>query len=230
MSENSNKNRALLRRMRFAIPLLLIPLCAVLGTVLFDEKRHIFVSVAVAFLSLAFFYLGFEEKNTGSRRAVIVSVMIALSVIGRFIPLLKPVTAITVICAVYLGAESGFLVGSLSALLSNIAFGQGPWTPFQMLAWGIIGLLAGIFAKMLKKSRTALIAYGALSGIAFSLVMDVWTTLWYSGGFDIALYLSALLTSLPHTLIYAVSNVIFLYVMAKPIGEKLDRIIIKYGI
>ncbi len=216
--------------MRFAIPLLLIPLCAVLGTVLFDEKRHIFVSVAVAFLSLAFFYLGFEEKNTGSRRAVIVSVMIALSVIGRFIPLLKPVTAITVICAVYLGAESGFLVGSLSALLSNIAFGQGPWTPFQMLAWGIIGLLAGIFAKMLKKSRTALIAYGALSGIAFSLVMDVWTTLWYSGGFDIALYLSALLTSLPHTLIYAVSNVIFLYVMAKPIGEKLDRIIIKYGI
>ena len=230
MSENSNKNRAWLRRMRFAIPLLLIPLCAVLGTVLFDEKRHIFVSVAVAFLSLAFFYLGFEEKNTGSRRAVIVSVMIALSVIGRFIPLLKPVTAITVICAVYLGAESGFLVGSLSALLSNIAFGQGPWTPFQMLAWGIIGLLAGVFAKMLKKSRTALIAYGALSGIAFSLVMDVWTTLWYSGGFDTALYLSALLTSLPHTLIYAVSNVIFLYVMAKPMGEKLDRIIVKYGI
>ena len=115
---------------------------------------------------------------------VLVAVMTAISVLGRFIPFFKPITALTVITAMYLGGEAGFLVGSLSALLSNFYFGQGPWTAFQMLAWGLIGYVAGLIAESLKRNRALLLAYGVLSGIAFSLIMDVWTVLWYSAGFD----------------------------------------------
>ena len=223
----SEKLKAVLR---VVIPFLAIPALAVLGETVFDEKKHLYVSFAVAVLSLVLFYTGFERKKTGTRRMVIVAVMIALSGVGRFIPLFKPVTAITVITAIWLGGESGFLVGSLSALLFNFYFGQGPWTPFQMLAWGMIGLVAGFLAEPLKKSRIALTLYGVAAGIAYSFIMDVWTVLGHYGTFSKDLYLAALVTAIPYTVTYAVSNFVFLWFMAKPFGEKLSRIKIKYGV
>ena len=102
---------------------------------------------------MVLFITGFERKVTGTRRMVLVAVMTAISVLGRFIPFFKPITALTVITAMYLGGEAGFLVGSLSALLSNFYFGQGPWTAFQMLAWGLIGYVAGLIAESLKRNR-----------------------------------------------------------------------------
>ena len=224
------KRRGIRAALRVAIPFLLIPAVAVLGTLAFDEKKHLFVSLFVAILAILLFIAGFEKKEIGSRRMVIVSVMIALSVVGRFIPFFKPVTALTVITAIYLGGEAGFMVGAFSALLSNFYFGQGPWTPFQMLAWGLIGLFAGFLAKPLRKSKVFLLLFGVLSGIAFSAVMDVWTVLWYNDGFSLSLYLSALVTALPHTVLYSVSNFLFLFFLSKPFGEKLQRIKIKYGV
>jgi len=224
------KNQKLKKTLKIIIPLILIPAVAVSGVLLFDEQKHIFVSLMVAFLSLVLFITGFEKKVTGTRRMVLVAVMTALSVLGRFIPFFKPITAITVITAMYLGGEAGFLVGSLSALLSNFYFGQGPFTAFQMLAWGLIGLMAGVMTEKLKKSRVFLLTYGVLSGILFSLIMDVWTVLWYSAGFDIDLYIASVINAIPHTILYAVSNFIFLYLLAKPFGEKLTRIKIKYGV
>lgn len=165
---------------------------------------------------------------------LILSVMVALSVLGRFafsvLPHFKPVTAIVVIAGMYLGAESGFLCGALSAVLSNIMFGQGPWTPFQMFSWGLIGLLAAFFSVSLKKSKLALAVFGVFSGIIFSLLMDGWTVLWAEGTFSASRYLAFVVSALPVTAIYAVSNVLFLLVLAVPIGGKLDRVIKKYGI
>ena len=224
------KNNKLKKILKILIPLIIIPAVAVGGSLLFDEQKHIFVSLLVAFLSLVLFITGFEKKITGTRRMVLVAVMTAISVLGRFIPFFKPITAITVITAMYLGGEAGFLVGSLSALISNLYFGQGPWTAFQMLAWGLIGFIAGLMAEPLKKNRILLLAYGVLSGVAFSFIMDVWTVLWYSAGFDIELYLLSLKAAIPHTILYAVSNFIFLFVLAKPFGEKLERIKLKYGV
>lgn len=223
-------NKNVRNLLRVIIPLVLIPGVIFLGTVFLDEKKHLLVSFFVAILSIFLFVAGFEKKTTGARRMVIVAVMIALSIVGRFIPFFKPVTAITVITAIYLGGESGFLVGAFSALLSNFYFGQGPWTAFQMLAWGIIGLIAGILSKPLQKSRVLLLIYGTLSGITFSFIMDIWTVLWYNNTLNWKLYLTALGTALPHTILYSVSNVIFLWFMVKPFGEKLNRIKIKYGI
>lgn len=224
------KNPTLRKALRIVIPFVLIPAAVLLGALVFDQKLYSYIILVVTVLALLLFAAGFERKKTGSRRLVIAAAMVALSVAGRFIPFFKPVTALTVITALYLGGETGFLVGALSAVISNFYFGQGPWTPFQMLAWGLIGLFAGLLASPLKKSRVLLCVYGAVSGVMYSFIMDIWTVLWYNNSFDAALYLSALATALPYTVLYAVSNVIFLWLLARPFGEKLERIRIKYGV
>ena len=224
------ENRGLRRTLRTVIPFVCVPLLAVCGAAVFDRKRHIIISLAIAFLALMLFAAGYEKRSVGSRRMVIAAVMTALSFAGRFIPFLKPVTALAIITALWLGGEAGFLVGALTALLSNFYFGQGPWTAFQMLAWGIIGLTAGLLAKPLRENMVLLLIYGVISGIAYSLIMDVWTVLWYAEGFDWGLYLGAITTALPYTASYVVSNVLFLLLLARPFGRKLGRIKLKYGI
>ncbi len=223
------KNKRLRNVIKIAVPFFLIPITAALGMILPMERRYLFTSLAAAVLSVLLFISGFEKKKTGSRRMVLISVMTALSVIGRFIPFFKPITALSVIAAVYLGGECGFIVGSFSALVSGIWFGPGPWTPFQMLSWGLIGLFAGYLSPILKKSTVLLLLYGALSGVFFSLVMDVFTVV-SLGTFTPALYLSAFVTALPHTILYSVSNIIFLRFLGKPLGKKLERIKLKYGV
>jgi len=224
------KSARLRKLIRIAVPFVLIPGLVLAGGILLREKQYAAVSLLVALLSLLLFFAGFEKKKTGNRRLVIVSVMVTLSVVGRFIPIIKPVTALTVLTAMYLGGEAGFLTGALSALISNFYFGQGPWTPFQMFAWGLIGLLAGFLSEPLRRSRVFLMIYGAIAGALFSFLMDVWTVLWYNGSFSGSLYLGALVTAIPYTILYAVSNCIFLWIFAKPFGEKLSRVKIKYGV
>lgn len=224
------KNKGVRNALKILLPFVVIPLLVLLSGTVFKGKQYLFISALVAVCALLLFAAGFEKKKTGSRRLVLVSAMTALCIVGRFIPFFKPITALTIITAVYLGAESGFLVGSLSALLSNFYFGQGPWTAFQMLAWGMIGLNAGYLASPLKKSCALLLIYGALSGILFSFIMDVWSVLWYAGELNLTLYTAGLLTALPHTALYTVSNLVFLWFLARPFGEKLERVKIKYGV
>lgn len=224
------RNRRVREVLRVTLPFVAMPALVLLGALVFDEKRHLLVSFGMACMALLFFLTGFEKKKTGGRRMVIVSVMTALCIVGRFIPLFKPITALTVITAMYLGGEAGFLVGALAAVLSNFYFGQGPWTAFQMLAWGFIGLGAGGLAPWLKRHRALLLIYGVLAGVAFSLIMDVWNVLWVGGRFDWGLYAASIVTALPYTVLYAISNFIFLFFLARPFGEKLERVKRKYGI
>lgn len=224
------RSRSIRNLIKITVPFIAVPLITVAGALVFDRKRHIIISFAVAAMALLLFIAGFERKTTGSRRLVIVSVMTALCFAGRFIPVIKPVAALTIITALYLGGEAGFLVGAMAAVLSNFYFGQGPWTAFQMLAWGITGLFAGFLAEPLKRHRWLLLVYGVAMGVVCSFVMDIWTVLSYSDGFSIRLYLAALVTAIPHTVIYVVSNVLFLALLAKPFGEKLERIRVKYGV
>lgn len=223
-------HKSLQSLLKWLIPFVLMPSLVVLSSFVFRQKFHLFISFAAAALAVLLFLTGFERKNVGTRRLVIVSVMTALCIAGRFIPFFKPVTAITVIAAVYLGRESGFLVGAMAALLSNFYFGQGPWTAFQMLSWGLIGWFAGALAQPLQKSRAFLLLYGVLSGIFYSLLMDVWTVLSLNGSFTFPHYLAAVATSMPHMVLYAAANFLFLWFLAKPFGDKLGRIRIKYGL
>lgn len=223
------KNSRLRTLLRYLLPFLLMPLVIALGMIFLESKYHAIITVAVLLLSLLLFLCGFDRRMVGVRRQVIVAVMTALSVVGRFIPFFKPITAMTTITGMYLGGEAAFLVGALSAVISNFFYGQGPWTPFQMMAWGLIGLFSGFLAPLLRRSRLCLCIFALFSGVAFSALMDVWTAI--SGdGFSWPTYTAALVTALPHTALYCVSNVIFLGLCAGPFGRKLERVKKKYGV
>lgn len=224
------KNPHLRRILRQILPWVAIPLCVLLGATVFSDKGYAYVTLLVTMLSLLLFIAGFEKKRTGTRRLILVAVMVALSVAGRFLPLFKPITALTVLTAMYLGSEAGFLTGALSAVISNFYFGHGPWTPFQMMSWGLIGFTAGLLAQPLKRHKWFLLCYGVIAGVAYSFIMDIWTVLWYNGTFQWTLYTGALLSAIPYTCVYALSNVLFLLLFAKPFGQKLERIQVKYGV
>lgn len=224
------KSPHLRRILRQILPWVAIPLCVLLGATVFSDKGYAYVTLLVTMLSLLLFIAGFEKKRTGTRRLILVAVMVALSVAGRFLPLFKPITALTVLTAMYLGSEAGFLTGALSAVISNFYFGQGPWTPFQMMSWGLIGFTAGLLAQPLKRHKCFLLCYGVIVGVAYSFIMDIWTVLWYNGTFQWTLYTGALLSAIPYTCVYALSNVLFLLLFAKPFGQKMERIQVKYGV
>lgn len=199
-----------------------------LGITVFDDRKYWFVSLFIAIVSCIMVYGAYEHTNGGIRRMVIIAVMVSMAVAGRaiFAPLpgFKPVTAIVVIAAVYLGIEAGFVVGSMTALVSDLFFTIGPWTPFQMCAWGMIGAVAGIpWIRGKLKQKKWMLLYGAVAGIAYSLLMDIWTVLSVDQTFNSKKYAAAVMTSLPFMFLYSSSNVVFLFILMKPIGKKLER-------
>ena len=224
------KSAGVRKILRNALPFAIMPALVLLMPLGVQAQYYALVSFVMVVLALLLFLAGFDRRELGTRRMIVVSAMTALSVLGRLLPIIKPITALTVLSALYLGPEAGFLVGALSAVLSNFVMGQGPWTPFQMLAWGLIGLFAGICAKPLKRSRLLLYGYGLLSGVGYSMLLDVWTTVWTYKEFTLREYAGAISTALPLTCLYAVSNVLFLMLFAKPVGDKLERIRKKYGL
>ena len=212
-----------------------IPLTILLGVVLFNDRQYAIISIVIAGLACLPFFIRFEKSNASSREIIVIATMTALAVVGRIVfmalPGFKPVTAIVIITAIAFGKDAGFLTGSMSALVSNIYYGQGPWTPFQMLAWGFIGFLAGIiFYKKEKPNMILLIVVGIIGGVIFSLMMDVWTVLAIDGAFTMSRYMLAISTSTPFMVLYSASNAAFLALFTKPILEKLNRIKVKYKV
>ncbi len=205
------------------------------GVFFFNDRKYNIFSIIAAVVTCVPFFLRFERKNIKSRELIVISVMIALNVASRFIfaPLqsFKPVTAITIITGIFLGSDAGFMAGALTALISNFQFGQGPWTPFQMAVWGVIGFLAGVFGHIeLFKRKGAVILFSGFSGILFSLLMDIWTTVSMDNSFAIWRYFSFVATSITVMIEYVISNIIFIILLYKPIGDKLERVKIKYGL
>jgi energy-coupling factor transport system substrate-specific component len=129
-----------------------------------------------------------------------------------------------------LGADAGFICGALTALVSNIYFGQGIWTVFQLVSWGLIGLISGLAAKPLKSKKIILYVYGALSGVLYSAVMDFFSSVWQDGGFNPRRFAVYAAGSLPFAAVYAVSNVIFLALMYRRMSFAVERVVKKYGL
>lgn len=220
--------------LKYIIPLICVPAVIFIGLTFFQGKHYAFISMAIAVLACVPLLLSFEENKHTTTKLTLIAVMTALSIVGRIafsaVPGFKPVTAMVIITAIYLGSEAGFLTGMLTALISNFYFGQGYWTPFQMFTWGILGLLAGLLEKWLRENTILLLSYGVLSGVLYSLLMDLWSVFWMDETFTFSRYIALILSSLPFTAVYAVSNMIFLLILSKPIGKQLDRIKTKYGI
>lgn len=223
-----------MRLVKNSIILILITLITFLGVSLFKDEQYNLVIILVVTLSCLPFYFKYEHDKPKTREVVILALMIAFTVISRTVfmltPSFKPVTVMVIICGIVFGRSSGFMCGSLSALISDFVFGVGPWTPFQMLSWGMIGYFAGVFSKTLLKSRFLLYCYSILCGIGYSLIMDLWSVLAFESSFNLRRYFAVILTSLPVMVVYIVSNIVFVFLLSKTMFQILRRVKIKYGI
>lgn len=211
------------------------------GSMLGGDRVYYVISVLVAIYSLVPFFVGFERRKPQLRELVVIAVLIALGVIGRqaffMLPQMKPVLAISIIAGASLGPGAGFLVGAMIAFVSNFFFGQGPWTPWQMMALGLAGMFAGlIFQKWNRRERkpsrlhkiTACV-FGLLSGYFYGLVVDLWTLFGYTEKPSLSAYLIVKSTAVWFDTVLAISTFVFLWVLYAPMIKKLNRIKLKYG-
>ncbi|MBR2490130.1 MAG: ATP-binding cassette domain-containing protein [Ruminiclostridium sp.] len=217
--------------------LLLIPLTLFVGVYCLGGQKYYFIALLILFETMAPFFLVFEGRKPQARELVLIAVLCAIGVAGRaaffMLPNFKPVTALTIIAGVALGGETGFLVGAMTMLASNILFSQGPWTPWQMFAMGIIGFLAGVLFRKgwLRRTRGALCTFGVLAVLLiYGGIMNPASALLWTQSLEWEILLTYYLTGIPMDCVHAASTGLFLWFGAEPMLEKLDRIKVKYGL
>lgn len=217
--------------------LLIIPVTILAGVFLLNDRKYYFISLLIISYTILPFIMVFESRKPKAREIIVISVLAAIAVAGRaaffMLPQFKPVVAVVIISGVCFGAESGFLVGAVTGFVSNFFFGQGPWTPWQMFCFGIIGFLAGILYKkgILKKTRLPLCVYGGLSTfIIYGGIINIGSLLMFTSQFSLKALLATYASGFWFDIVHAASTVFFLSVISQPMIEKLDRIKIKYGL
>jgi len=175
--DNNNRRR---RRIKYAVwTAVLVLLVGLSVTVALGYRHYVLISLVAAALSMAPFFLRFERKRAQARELVLIAMLAALAVVSRIafapLPNVKPVTFVIIVCALVFGAESGFMIGAVTAIVSNLFFGQGPWTPWQMLAWGMVGFSAGLLGKQAwLQHRVALALFGFAWGFLYGWIMDIY--------------------------------------------------------
>lgn len=237
--QTPKENRKLSKRTIAAalMVLLLIPLTIFIGTYYLAGKKYYFIALMILLETMVPFFLVFEGRKPQARELVVVAVLCAMGVAGRaafsMLPSFKPVLALVIISGVAFGGETGFLVGAMTMLASNVLFGQGPWTPWQMFAMGIIGFLAGVLFRkgLIRRTRLSLCVFGGLSAILiYGGIMNPASALMWTHTINWETLLSYYLTGFPLDLVHAAATVLMLWFAAEPMLEKLDRIKVKYGL
>lgn len=237
--QNEKSKRKILKRTKIAtlLILFLIPLTIFIGIYYLGDKKYYFISLLIILETMIPFGFAFENRKPKARELVIISALCAIGVAGRtaffMLPQFKPVAAIVIISGVAFGGETGFLVGAITAFVSNFFFGQGPWTPWQMFSFGIIGFLAGImFQKgILRKTKTDMCLFGFVATfVIYGGIMNPASVIMWQSNININMVLSSYVMGMPFDFIHAVSTVFFLFFAAEPMLEKLERIKIKYGL
>lgn len=225
----------------FAVFLLAIPLTIFVGIYFLNDKKYLFISLFILLECMLPFFFAYESRKPTARDMVLLSVLCGIGVAGRAVfstlAQVKPVTAITIIAGAAFGGETGFLTGALTMLVSNMIFGQGPWTPWQMFAMGIIGLGSGLLfhrkeSQVIRRKSSLLLLciygfaapvllYGGIMNPASAIMSGItlnWNMMmiyWGSG--------------LPFDLVHGGTTCLFLLLGARPMLQKLERVKIKYG-
>lgn len=215
-----------------------IPLCIAIGFFFFGDRKYLFISMMTAVLSCIPFWTSLSRGKYSAKKVVLIAVLVAIATAGRSVffmfPGIKPMAAVVIVTGISLGAEAGFLTGSLTMLLSNMLFGQGPWTPWQMFSMGLIGLLAGLLAtagKERMEKRSSLCLFGLISPLViYGGIMNFASLLMMSYTINKESIIAIYLSGIPMDMLHAVSTVIFLAVGGKPMLEKIERVKKKHGI
>lgn len=201
------------------------------------------VSMAVVVAIMVVCFAAFERRRPQARELVLLAVMCALAVAARAafmgMPHFKPMAAIIMITGVAFGASSGFLVGSLAMLASNFIFGQGPWTPWQMLSFGLCGFVFGLLADkgaiprsgLSWKQRVGLAVGGGLFIVlVVGPVLDTSSLVYMVSTVTPGTVAAVYGAGLPVNCMHGLATFAVLLIAANPILDKLDRVRVKYGL
>ena len=204
---------------------------------LFAKSINYYISsIVVLVLSMLPLFAVFEAKSLTARDLTLTATLIALAVVGRaafyLIPQVKPIAAIVIASAVCLGSQRGYIIGAFSAFVSNFIFGQGIWTPFQMVALGTVGLLAGLVFQRIKVNRYTLSVVGFfLASFVYGIIVDMSTVLSvYGNNITLKGALSVYASGAVFNLVFGVSTAVFLFLFGMPFITKIERISTKYAI
>lgn len=239
MQEKPLTGKKLSRRTLVAavLILLVIPATILFGVFFLDDRKYYFISLLILLYTMLPFIMVFEKRKPQARELIVIAVLAAIAVAGRaaffMLPQFKPVVAIVIIAGVCFGAEAGFLVGAVTGFVSNFFFGQGPWTPWQMFCFGIIGFLAGILFKqgVLRKEKLPLCVFGGLATFfIYGGIIDLGSVLMFTPKLSWQALMATYISGFWFNIVHAAATVFFLLVISQPMTEKLDRIKIKYGL
>lgn len=198
-------------------------------------KHYLLISILFIIAILLPSVIRFSSKNMSAREMVMLAVLAAIAGVSRIpfsaLPSVQPTTFVIIASAIALGPQSGLVIGASAALVSNMVLGQGPWTPWQMVCWGMAGFIAGLLAKtfFMKKMPWRLI-YGFIVGFVFGWVMNMW--IFFSGFGELTWETFILLNmqSFYFDLAHALSNVFFLLLFSTIWIKILHRFKEKYGV
>lgn len=219
------------------LSLLLIPIVIFFGSKYLGNRQYYYTGLAIIALSIIPFVLMFEGRKPQARELVTIAVLCALGIIGRLafymLPQFKPTVAIIIISAMALGSQRGFLIGVITMFVSNIFLGSGPWTPWQMFACGLIGFIAGFMYKKeaLPKTVVPVCIFGFIATLLiYGGIMNPASLLMSGAEINAASLTAYYISGLPYDVIHALSTIVFLALLAKPMLTKLDRVKKKYGL
>lgn len=211
--------------------LIAVPLTVIWGVFLLDGTKYIFISLLILLESFVPFYFMLGRQPLKARELVVIALLCAMCTAGRaafyMLPACKPVTAIVIISAVCLGSETGFLIGETAMLASNIFFGQGVWTPWQMLSMGLIGYITGlIFSKgIIPVTRVTLSVWGFIAALViYGGIMDPSTLILSGTPVNAGTLMSVYAAGLPLDTVHAVTTAVFIYIAADGLILRLERL------
>lgn len=203
--------------------------------VLWKEQYYLPLSFVLIGLAMIPFFVRFERRQRSAEEMLLIAVLGAIAAVSRVpfapLPSVQPTSFVIIMTGLAFGAEAGFLVGSIAALVSNFFLGQGPWTPWQMFCWGMIGFTAGLLKDTTwMKTRIGQSVFGFGWGFLFGWIMNLWFILGFYDEPKWTIFLSAYAASFYFDLAHALSNVFFIMLFSKPWMRILHRVQRKYGL
>ena len=214
--------------------LLAIPATLFLGSKMPGRWYYLTSTLIIVELLIPFF-LAFEGRKPQARELVVLAVMCALAVAARVaipIPNFKAIYGIIMIAGIAFGPEAGFLVGAVAALSSNFFLSQGPYTPWQMMAYGAGGMLAGfLFQKGRLPRKPVLMGITGFLGVLLFVgpLLDTCTVFMAPITLSLKSVAAIYVSGFSVNVSQGISTFLVLFLLGKPLLEKLDRIKVKYG-
>lgn len=186
------------------------------------------IVISLLMLVMVFFFIYYERSHISVQHISLIATLAAIAGISRVpfaaLPNVQPTTFLVLASGYALGPLSGFMIGSMAALVSNMFLGQGPWTLWQMLSWGIIGFISGGLPKMMKRPKKLPLSLFAFTcGFLFDYIMNLWYWLAFIRPLTLGSFAAAYAASFYFDLLHAGGNFIFAYLLGKDVINLLAR-------